>query len=146
MFSVITMQRFDLKNSTIKLFLVVILNMYLYSEELSQSKSDSVVAMLQRGHLMPTFRKLVWFRVFLKWSRWSCKTTSFLPCQKQLCSQRLVSLHNLFTWYIQMMKIMKFYCLYIMAVCHNNIYIYIIYQLHYVNKVIEKLHYLLHFK
>ncbi len=49
MFSVITMQRFDFKNSTIKLFLVMILNMYLYSE-VSQSKSDFGVAMLQRGH------------------------------------------------------------------------------------------------
>ncbi len=50
--------------------------------------------MLQRGHRMPIFHKLVWFfRVFLKWSQWSCKTTPFLPCQKQLCSQRLVSVH-----------------------------------------------------
>ncbi len=32
-------------------------------------------------------------RVFLKWSQWSCKTTPFLPCQKQLCSQWLVSVH-----------------------------------------------------
>ncbi len=31
--------------------------------------------------------------VFLKWSQWSWKTTPFLPCQKQLCSQQLVSLH-----------------------------------------------------
>ncbi len=44
------MQRFDFKNSTIKLFLVMILNMYLYSE-LSQSKSDFVVAMLQKGQV-----------------------------------------------------------------------------------------------
>ncbi len=63
-FSVITMQIFDFKNSTIKLFLVMILNMYLYSE-LSQSKSDFVVAVLQRGHRMPIFHKLLWFfRVF----------------------------------------------------------------------------------
>ncbi len=43
---------------------------------------------------MPIFHKVVWFfRVFLKWSQWSCKTTPFLPCQKQLCSQWLVSVH-----------------------------------------------------
>ncbi len=36
----------------------------------------------------------VWFfRVFLKYSQWSCITTPFLPCQKQLCSQRLFSVH-----------------------------------------------------
>ncbi len=58
MFSVITMQRFDFKNSTIKLFLVMILNVF-YSEELSQRKSDFVVAVLQRGHRMPIFHKLV---------------------------------------------------------------------------------------
>ncbi len=51
------MQRFDFQNSTIKLFLVRILNMYLYSE-LSQSKSDVMVAMLQMGHWMPIFHKL----------------------------------------------------------------------------------------
>ncbi len=49
---------------------------------------------LQRGHRMPIFHKAVWFiRVFLKWSQWSCKTTPFLPCQKHLRSQRLVSVH-----------------------------------------------------
>ncbi len=53
-----------------------------------------MVAVLQRGHRMPIFHKVVWFiRVFLKWSQWSCKTTPFLPCQKQLCSQWLVSVH-----------------------------------------------------
>ncbi len=57
MFYVITMQRFHFKKSTIKLFLVMILNMYLYSE-VSQSKSDFGVAMLQRGHQMPIFHKL----------------------------------------------------------------------------------------
>ncbi len=50
------MQRFDLKNSAIKLFIVMILNLYLYSE-LSQSKSDFVVAVFQRGHRMPIFHK-----------------------------------------------------------------------------------------
>ncbi len=94
-FPVIAMQRFDFKNSiiAIKLYLVMISNLYLTSEW-SKSKSDFVVAVLQRGHRKPIFHKLVWFfRVFLKWSQWSCKTTHFLPCQKQLCSQRLVSLH-----------------------------------------------------
>ncbi len=53
-----------------------------------------MVAVVQRGHWMPFFHKLVWFfRVFLKWSQWSCKTTPFLPGQKQLCSQWLVSVH-----------------------------------------------------
>ncbi len=37
-----------------------------------------MVAVLQRGHRMPIFHKVVWFfRVFLKWSQWSCKTTPF---------------------------------------------------------------------
>ncbi len=53
-----------------------------------------MVAVLQRGHQMPIFHKLDWFfRVFLKCSQWSCKTTPFLSCRKQLCSQRLVSVH-----------------------------------------------------
>ncbi len=44
---VITMQRFDLKNRNIaiKLFLVMVLNLYLTSEW-SQSQSDFVVAVL----------------------------------------------------------------------------------------------------
>ncbi len=66
MFPVIAMQRFDFKNSTIaiKLFHVMILNLYL-SSEWSKTKSDFVVAVLQRGHRMPIFHKLVWFfRVF----------------------------------------------------------------------------------
>ncbi len=95
MFPVIAMQRFDFKNSiiAIQLFIVMILNLYLTSAWFS-SKSDFVVAVLQRGHRMPIFHKVVWFfRVFLKWSQWSCKTTPFLPCQKQLCSQWLVSVH-----------------------------------------------------
>ncbi len=47
-----------------------------------------------KGARMPIFHKLVClFMVFLKWSQWSCKTTPFLPCQKQLCSQRLISVH-----------------------------------------------------
>ncbi len=51
MFPVITIQRFDFKNSiiAIQLFLVMILNMYLTSEILSQSKSDFGVAVLQRA-------------------------------------------------------------------------------------------------
>ncbi len=47
------------------------------------NKSDFEVAVLQRGHRMPIFHKLVWFfRVILKWSRWACKRT-----------QRLISVH-----------------------------------------------------
>ncbi len=51
---------------------------------------------------MPIFHKLVWFfRVFIKYlqptldkiPQWSCKTTPFLPCQKQLCSQRPILVH-----------------------------------------------------
>ncbi len=53
-----------------------------------------MVALLQRGHWMPIFPKVIgFFRVFLKWSQWLCKTTPFLSCQKQLCSQWLVSVH-----------------------------------------------------
>ncbi len=47
-FPVITMQRFDLKNiiiTIIKLFIVMVLDLYLTSEW-SQSKSDFVVAVL----------------------------------------------------------------------------------------------------
>ncbi len=41
-----------------------------------------MVAVLQRGHWMPIFHKVVgFFRVFLIWSQWSCKTTPLLPCQ-----------------------------------------------------------------
>ncbi len=74
------MQRFDFKINiiAIKLFLVMILNLYL-----TRFKSDFEVAVLQRGHRMPIFHKLVWFfRVILKWSRWACKRT-----------QRLISVH-----------------------------------------------------
>ncbi len=85
MFPVIAMQIFDLKNSIIpnKIFLVMILNMYLTSEW-SESKSDFVLAVLQRGWI---FHRLVWFfRVFMnglqhplvKNPQWSCKTTPFL--------------------------------------------------------------------
>ncbi len=63
MFLVIAMQIFDFKKSiiAIKQFLVMILNINLTSEILSQNdlKSDSVVAVLQRGYRMPTFHKLV---------------------------------------------------------------------------------------
>ncbi len=53
-----------------------------------------MVAVLQMGYWMPLFHKVVGiFRVFLKCSQWSYKTTRFLPCQKQLCSQWLVSVH-----------------------------------------------------
>ncbi len=53
-----------------------------------------MVAVLQRGQEDRIFHKLVWFfRVFLKWSQWSCNTTPFFPCQKQLCSQGLVLVH-----------------------------------------------------
>ncbi len=52
------------------------------------------MAVLQRGYWMHIFHKVVWFiRVFLKWSQWSCQTTPFLPCQKQLCSQWLILVH-----------------------------------------------------
>ncbi len=94
-FPVIAIQHFDFKNSfiAIKLFLIMILNLYLTSAWFL-SKSDFVVAVLQRGQSMPISHKVVgFFRVFLKWSQWSCKTTPFLPCQKQLCSQWLVSVH-----------------------------------------------------
>ncbi len=64
MFPVIAMQIFDFQNSiiAIKLFLVMILNMHLTSEILSQNDlkvSLILVAVLQRGYRMPTFHKLV---------------------------------------------------------------------------------------
>ncbi len=42
---------------------------------------------------IPQVGMILKFRVFLKWCQWSCKTTPFLPCQKQLCSQLLISVH-----------------------------------------------------
>ncbi len=82
----------------IKLFLVMTLNMHLTSEILSQNDlkvSLILVAVLQRGYRMPTFHKLVWFSFFFfKWPQWSYKTTPFLPCQKQLHSRQLVSVHT----------------------------------------------------
>ncbi len=92
MFPVIAMQRFYFKNSiiAINIFLVMILNLYITSAWF-YSNSDVMVAVLIRGHWMPIFHKVVgFFRVFLKWSQWSCKTTPFFPCQKQLCSHWLV--------------------------------------------------------
>ncbi len=65
----------------------------------SQSKLESLLLFYLRFPYCPNF---FWFgvvqggmihRVFLKWSQWSCKTTPFLPCQKQLCSQWLDSVH-----------------------------------------------------
>ncbi len=60
-----------------------------------KSKSDFEEAVLQRGHRMPIFHKLVWFfRVILKWSRWACKRTQWLVSvhislhANELCSPR----------------------------------------------------------
>ncbi len=105
MFPVIAVRRFDFKNSiiAIKLFLVMILNIFTFNlrnseSEWSQSKSDFVVVVLQWGYRMPIFHKLVWFRVFLKWSQLSCKIKTFFTFSKTaLFPQRLVSVH-LFTW------------------------------------------------
>ncbi len=99
-FPVIAMQNCDLTNNIIanKIFLVMILMIYLTSEW-SRSKSDFVVAVLQRGHWMPIFHKLVWFfRVFVKglqhtlvkMPQWLYKTT---PLYTLFCSQWLVSRH-----------------------------------------------------
>ncbi len=42
---------------------------------------------------IPQVGMILKFRVFLKWCQWSCKTTPFLPCQKQLILQLLISVH-----------------------------------------------------
>ncbi len=78
-FPVIAMQSFDFKNSfiAIQLFRVMILNLYLTSEWFL-SKSDFVVAMLQKGHWMPIFHKVVGFFWVLSliqktvWSKMIC--------------------------------------------------------------------------
>ncbi len=52
-----------------------------------------MVTVLQRGHWMPNFHSVV-VSLGSSWNGLSvCVKTLFLPCQKQLCSQRLVSMH-----------------------------------------------------
>ncbi len=131
--------------------------------------------------------------------KWSCKTTPFLPCQKQLCSQRFISVHNSLhdnelcspcpslLWkskgdsqiIIKNIKCETYFFYLLLYYCTSSTTVLPYYckvnpacftclkminrwkhykfiksnqkvikcnQLHYFNKVIEKLHYLLHFK